>query len=326
MASESRSLRASLGRRLFSKLQIDVGRIESGRWRRVEFDLLRILFLTLVVSTIGCAKWSNIGTQPRTPEETTLLAKSDWSGDSIIVDSVFLRVPDSDFESIEEMVTQLDNHVVEIETRKRLDRNGFFVGLVRGNVPPLIQRWLDENDKNLEEDPLEKLGMRGDLTTTAARWHCRLGERKTIPLRAQQNESIVVLHSGASITGTTFELPQLDWAVVPSVVDGGQVVLEFTPEIKHGEMKKEIIGKDFGFRTEFRKQSHVFEDLRMRTRLDEGDILVICGTESEIGLGSHFCWTKMADQTTQRVIMLFRLTSAPSSHSFAKTTAAKSSR
>jgi hypothetical protein len=286
---------------------------------------------------LGCAKWNHL--PYRENDERRPVQTSQFNSDVVVVETIFLRLTNEERRELEMAVSSVDQQAIEIGQRRQLDRNGIFAGVIRGEAPPVIQRWVDSNETRRESDTLEKANLRADIETNGTRWQCRPGTPKSIAVKPESDDPIVVLHSlpnddslsrsslftssepsrsdleskpahglsTAKIVGDTLTLPELSLQMVATPHGDGSASISMTPEIKHGQSRSEFVGNTSAIRREYRKPSLIFQDLEIRADLSAGHILLVTGTADPRGVGQHFFLSKTIDGQNQPVVMLIRL-------------------
>lgn len=272
------------------------------------FREIRCWQLCIVAFTlIGCAQWQH---EPSN-EPTNLLNKPTLSADSVIVETVVVRFPREQADSVQQVWKVTDESVFDVQLRRRLAQNGLRCGIIMGDLPAVISQRLHELSDENHSGSLQQTGLAADVDSFASRLQCRAGRRRDVPVRRDLSGSLTVLwDDNGKTTGATFEQASLlfDLRVIPH--EDGRATLKLTPEIQHGESRKQIVSSDFGVRSEMSREKAAWEPLTLSSKLSEGKILVIsCANHAQVSnLGRAFFMTRTAEQTEEQAMLLVRLT------------------
>lgn len=272
----------------------------SGTVGRVLLVLLLYLFLFP-----GCAQWSKDQT---VSEPSPLLAKPKKGPDSVLVETVLVRFPKAKLPEFQQMWSEIDETFLPMETRERLDQNGIRVGLVISELPKAIRDQIAETSHDQNTDALEHAGLAADSDNMTRRLQCRAGRRKELFVRNHLSEPLTVLTVIDSATqGQTFEKANalFDLRAIPH--GDKQTTVELTPEVQHGELKHSYVTSEIGMRPELRRASENWQDLKIVTKLNLGQVLVVTASQPTKALGKAFFTTKTADQSEEYTILLLRV-------------------
>lgn len=278
------------------------------RLNHLRFDLAQIVCLTMVACSLthaGCANWSN-----ETRTATKLLSPPAMSPDSLIIEATLIRFPEDRWEQLAAIWNVIDESIIDLETRRRLDENGLRCGVLVSEMPQLVRERLKELAGEENRDPLEQAGLAADVTSDTHRLQCRAGRRKELPIRTELSEPLTVVYKQAgSIRGNVFDRPSLmfDLRAIPH--GDGRAILSLTPEIQHGEHRKSFAHSQSGVRPEVKRQSHSWDDLAIEATLTTGQALMVTLTDQPKGLGQAFFTTRTAEQSQERVLLVIRLMS-----------------
>lgn len=252
----------------------------------------------------GCAQWSS----DHTPETEAKLPALQLSPDSVTVETVLVRFPLEAEAELRDVWTRADESQLDIELRKRLDKNGMRAGVILGELPEAIVRQIQRTSQEQSTDALEYAGLAADVDNKMRKLQCRAGRRKDLIVRREVAEPITVISTlDGRLFGETFQSPTVlfDLRVVPH--PNGQATIELKPEIQHGEQRQSYVSTEFGVRPDMRRDHAAWEDLAIHARLSEGQVLMVAGTLPPKAIGQALFTTKTAEQSDEHVVLLIRL-------------------
>lgn len=263
----------------------------------------------LLVLLSGCARWSP---DSDADKSRSLLPPPKRSLDSVLVETVFVRLPLVEPEDYQKLWESTDESVLDIELRQRLDRNGLRAGLLLGELPKLLHDALDQQSEKQRTDVLEDLGLAADVDGSLRRLHCRAGRRKEIVVRAQVEEPLTVLTvEDGQVQGSTMEQATVlfDLRTVPH--GDKRASIRLTPEIKYGELRQSFVSNDFGVRPHSTREFHRWEDLGIEVDLSPGEVVMLSSTLPSKAIGNAFFSTTTFDGEKESVVLLLRLVDTP---------------
>ncbi len=257
-------------------------------------------------SISGCAHWSNILDAPKKPEAGLKSPKA--PADAVGIDLIFLRLGAEQESELEWVWRQLDQQSIDMQTRRLLDANGLRAGVIRGELPIVMQRWVEEAHQKVSTDLMEQAALAADVSSHVQKLQCRAGKRKEIVVRPQRNVPLVLLHHDGVAKGKSYDDPMLLFELKAMPKPDGSASLRLTPEIQYGPMVPNFVGQDFAWHREFRRANDLRVEAAVEAHLQNGEILAISGTEVPFGIGEHFLWTETSDKKKERLVLLIRFT------------------
>ncbi len=247
---------------------------------------------------------------PPKPKGKSPLAPPHMSADCCVLDVFFVSVPFGDVRANEELWQQIDEQRFPADLRHRLGCNGFRVGQVGGQIPIVLSQLMELNDKPAPTGKPE------DATVAQMAENSRVSRRHIQTRPGQRNEinasgiyeQLPVLYWSESgkIGGETYAQAQAVLAVRAYPQPDGQVRLEITPEIQHGQPKNNFVLDTSGGvgHIDFSRAKRVFSDLTTNASLDPGSMLVICSLPNRPGsLGHHF-FTEKDGKPMQKLLII----------------------
>lgn len=273
---------------------------------RFHFSIfVRWMAVASSLTLVGCANWSS---DPQTPAK--LLTPPAMSPDSVVIEATLIRFPKDRWEQLAAIWNVIDESIIGLDTRRRLDENGLRGGLLVGEMPYVVRHRLEELAGAENRDPLEQAGLAADVKSDTRRLQCRAGRRKDLPIRTELSEPLTVIYKQAgSIRGNVFDRPSAMFDVRAMPHGDGRATLTLTPEIQHGEHRKSFAYSPSGVRPEVRRESQAWPELAIEANLLTGQALMVTLTDPPKGIGQAFFTTRTAEQSQERVLLVIRLMS-----------------
>ncbi len=273
---------------------------QHGRWL--------LLFFGLAVALGGCAQWSKESAS--TEVARPILAPPQMSPDSVVVESVVVRFPQTQLEVIEDLWKRVDESILPMQVRRELAANGLRCGVIENELPATIRNRLNELSDASVSGTLEQAGLAADIENLANRFQCRAGVRKEVHVRRELlGPAIVICNREGNMEGASYEDAAMlfDMRTIPH--GDGTATLNLTPEIQHGEARKTFVTSDVGMRPEMRRDQKSWEQLKIKAKLRQGQILVIGGNGQPTApnLGRAFFVTHTAESSDEQALLLVRL-------------------
>ena len=97
------------------------------------------VLLLAVLSIAGCINPVHSGKSPLLPAQ--------MSPDSVALDMFFVRFPFGDADANEKIWQEIDEQQISSDVRERLNRNGFRVGVIGGQMPIELSKLMELSDK-----------------------------------------------------------------------------------------------------------------------------------------------------------------------------------
>lgn len=259
------------------------------------------LFVIMLVVPVagGCTRW-NVTEVEKKPWK---LPAPRMSPSTVVLELAFVRLNPERPQETTELWREFDEQILPTELRRRLNTNGMRCGMVGSNLPPNLQRLLDNPTEALDvatQDP-EKLA--DDVTSRQYRLQSREGVRTPIAASSNIEKLHVFVNEDGALRGETYQLAQCMFSVRTYPQGDGRVQLEVVPEIEHGQPVNRRVGQEGIWRLEFSRDRKIFDALRLEVVLSPGDVLAISATPEPLGLGQSF-FVKGPQQTTMLLIRL----------------------
>ncbi len=274
---------------------------EDRRVAAIEFD-----FFPIVLSeTVRGAEPVNDLASDETVAET-------WASSPQTVGSVSDR---STQELVQSLWQWVDETGIEPGLRRRLSENGMRIGRVMEQERFMNRVQSMTPNKDRVDAFLQQAEVASESNQGRQRIQMRIGRRYELPVRQPiSGTQVSLLRVDGQTIGQTVQDPQYLFAV--TVSDGsteGQLLAKLRPEIQHGSMKQTYVSSDSALRIENRRSTWSLEQLEIDLAGREGDLFVISGMDSGVGLGSKMFGGEMSDGTPQQTILLLKFAHVPTS-------------
>ncbi len=224
---------------------------------------LAVVLVLVSVSLPGC--WTPDADRSDTLVGTRRLFSGPTGDDVVYLSVALVERPVGDKSLNFDLWEMVNEQVVDSDQRTQLARNGFRIGRVGGLPPPALHSMICSERSC--SDNARRIQLRADHPSPV-----KLG-----PTLAQCRFQLD--RDGRQ---TTVELTQAlcQFQIVPKLTDGGRVTLQFTPFIKHGEMKHKPIavhtpGGELQWDLQVAQDEETYEWLAWELTLDADDTVVI---------------------------------------------------
>ena len=276
-----------LRQKYFAHLSDEMSFCESGN------RFLLITFLSLIVTTCGCAHWrkekeSIGGRELKFP-------KARLSADSVGLEFGLAQLDNSQSMMFEHVWEQLDEQEVDLDVRKLLDQNGIRVAIMPSHAPAQFNKLVAPRPLEHEQLTLveRKLAEKGKLKPKS-----RMVEHQRISNRDGQSHPIQtsdvhpelswVIHnndrqsfgSGKSVRGM--------FKVTTTPQGDGTVRLRFSPQIYHGDPRPTYDVAGNAFFVESSQAVTKLAHLEFAVTVRPGESVVVAPTADLTDLGKLF--------------------------------------
>lgn len=217
------------------------------------------------------------------------------------------------------MWRKADEAAIDSAQRKTLDANGIRVGVLRGELPSVLQKQLDLSVQRKAEDMSEASGLGSDAEARMRLIRCRAGRRKELVIRRDIGRPLSVITSiEGLIAGQTFyEQATTLFALTPFPNPDATARIELIPEVQYGQAQNRFTTTDFGVRQEAKRPTKIWKSLKVAATLNKGDVLVVAATQPPKSLGGAFFVSETLQQTEENLVLLIRLSETPMDDLFA---------
>jgi hypothetical protein len=224
-----------------------------------------------------------------------------------VLEIAFVRLPAADLAAEEAIWQAADEQHFDPLLRRRLAENGLRAGLLGTQLPEAIRQAFakqpgvlaeggdDVNDDDARE---QRRGVR--------RLQCRQGKRNKVLASRTHPKLAVLTYEDGGLHGKDLTQAQCLFGLRAFPRGDGQVRLELTPEIEHGEMKNQWVGQEGTLMQRIGRDRIAYDVLRISPQLALGQTFVVGSTTDLKGLGENF-FSERNLGVSERVFLLIRL-------------------
>jgi hypothetical protein len=248
----------------------------------------------------GCALL-NTSQKPEAPA----LPAPPLPASSVVLEVAFARIPVADEASYSAIWSQVDEQHFPTDLRRQLAANGVRCGLVGMQLPPKLKEALDDSQPGAAERG-EDSAADPELDRAPRRLQCRGGQRAKILVTKPLDMFSLLLLEDNRVRGLLLSQAQCLFGLKAYPQGDGRAKIELTPEVEHGEMKTQFIGRDGSVLPQMGQDRVVLDKLRLSATIAPGHVLMLSSTPEVKGVGSSF-FTETDSGTTYRRILLVRL-------------------
>ncbi len=264
---------------------------------------LLLTLASLAIATLGgCALLS----LEEPASEPVRLPAPRMAADSVVLEFIFVRMPVLETEAYAEIWSGADEQSFPAELRRQLADNGFRCGVLGQQIPEALLTRLKGPTNALEERSEDVATSDIEVDRSARRKQCRAGRRAKIVVSKTHESLSVLTREGGAVRGRLVEKAQCLFALKPYPQGDGQVRLDVTPEVEHGDVRQQWVGGNGTMMQRMGKDRIVLDAMRIGATLAPGQSLMLSATDDAHGLGDHF-FVETAGGTLERTILLVRV-------------------
>ena len=258
------------------------------------------ILLLCCATLLGCASWK------KDAESNPLeLTKTRLPIDAVIMEFFVIQVAEGEADLEELAWSEIDQQRIELKTRKILAQNGIRCGVSTMQLPLALQTLIlhHQEQRETEQPPAETLI--GEETV-----------RQRVQIRAGQPAQIVMspiipslswmVNDDGYLYGRESQQARCQYTVKAHPTGDGQSRVEFIPEITYGAPRQRIGVGNNALMYAVSQDRHVFDSLKIETKLAAGDWLVVGNTQSSLGIGENF-FRQSKEDGGKRKLVLIRL-------------------
>lgn len=279
------------------------------------FHRMRILIVLLAAASLpGCGTW-----RQSAPHETSLLKPVDLPSDGVQLEIVSIRFPYGDENLNSQLWTGIDEQQLSPGVRRQLAENGLRAGIVTGPMPTALAQLFEAAEKpasmfeaaaSLEQAPV----------VSRQKMQLHSGWRGQIFASNTYSELPLLTCEEGRVCGHSYM--QAQCVLNTRVVSQGdrQVKLQFTPELQHGETRKQWVTEDHDvasvsqalnrdgvFRPQSGKPKREFQKLTFEATLAPEQMLVLTTLPDRSGSLGHYFFTEQQSDHLQQKLLIIRL-------------------
>jgi hypothetical protein len=237
---------------------------------------LRHYLLLLLASFTWLASGCALINTTQKPEASSLPAPP-LPASSVVLEVAFARIPLADEVAYSGIWSEVDEQHFPTELRRQMSANGLRCGLVGMQLPPKLKEALDASEPGAVERGEDSLAD-PELDRAPRRIQCRSGQRAKVLVTKQLDMFSLLLQEDGYTRGHLLTQAQCLFGLKAYPQGDGRAKIELTPEVEHGEMKTQFVGRDGSVIPQAGKDRVVLDKLRLSAMLAPGHVLMISGT------------------------------------------------
>jgi len=231
--------------------------------------------------------------------------------DTVVLETFYARVPFGEAETKDNLWEEIDEQSIASETRRRLAKNGFRVGIVGAQVPAELAKLLALTDR-----AAPSAGRQGTVTADLEKeprvvlQHTQVRAEHPVEILASDvyDRLPVLVCNASGVTGQIYFQAQGLFVLTPHLEPDRRVRLELVPELRHGESKSRFVPLgQAGFRLDQSRSRQAFDDLSVQVTLLPGQMVVLSSLASRPGSLGHYFFTREADGRLEQKLVVIRL-------------------
>jgi len=269
------------------------------------------LFLTLCVCVLGsCKTFEASPEEPPKPVERKAFQRATLAPDAVVVDVLLARIPFQYRELTKNLWNDVDEMELDATTRRRLNEQGFRVGLIGASPPESLSTILALKGRELRSTVVEEVDptqteSATEPTVLSKSIKLRSGMKSVIETQDAVTPSLPILENeNGSLVGKSYfdARPVFSFAVEPT--HDGAVRFDFAPLLRYGEPQQVIRYKHGQLVRTQEKPTKAFERLNFSISLRPGQFLAIGATDSNTNALGRYFFTNGGEDFDQKILVL----------------------
>jgi len=222
------------------------------------------------------------------------------------IEVVFVRIPTRDRESTDALWKEVDELAIDAKFRRKLNKNGFRVGVIGSHIPTEVQNILKNAHRagkgNISLDSMNNLQETHAITR---KLYLQPGQQSELLASTVQKEFQVLELKNGALVGETLRDGQAQFVAELLHGQDERVSLRLTPEVHFGAFRNEYVPGEGMFRLDTGREKKRLQDLQLRAELDDGQILIVGPRADQPGsLGHQFFNQQSTDQSISKLMMI----------------------
>lgn len=269
------------------------------------------LLPTLWICVLGsCKTFDAPSEEPPAPVERQTLQRATLAPDAVVVDVLLARIPFQYRELTKKLWNDVDEMELDATTRRRLNEQGFRVGLVGASPPESLSAILTLKGRELRSTIIEEVDpsqteSATEPTVLSKSIKMRAGIKSVIETQDEVTPSLPILENeNGSLVGRSYfdAHPIFSFAVEPT--RDGAVRFDFAPLLRYGEAQQVIRYKHGQLVRTQEKPTKAFDRLNFSVSLRPGQFLVIGATDSHTNALGRCFFTNGREDFDQKILVL----------------------
>ncbi len=230
--------------------------------------------------------------------------------DSVVFDVLLTRIPYQDRDLAVEFWKDVDEMELEPNTRKRLNEQGFRVGVVGASPPETLSQLLALKGRELRESIEEEVDFSKPEAATAPVTSSkpvtlRVGMKSVIETRSEVCASIPILENeNGALVGKSYSDARTTLSVSIEQNPDGSVKFNLSPLLKYGAPQS-VTRYQYGQLVRTQEQpTKSFDQLKFSVSLRPGQFLVLGATDAGTNALGKFFFTDGGEDFDQKLLVL----------------------
>ena len=258
------------------------------------------IVLSCCTALLGCASWK------KDAESKPLeLAKTRLPIDAVVMEFFVIQVEDEEAELEELAWSEIDQQRIELKARKTMADNGIRCGISTMQLPLSLQTLIRHHQEQRETEQTKAEALIGE-ETNRQRIQIRAGQPALIVMSPILPSLSWMVNDDGYLYGRESRQARCQYTVKAHPTSDGQVRVECIPEISYGAPRQRIGVGNNALMYAVSQDRHVFDSLKIETKLAAGDWMVVGNTPSAMGIGENF-FRQSKEDGGKRKLVLIRL-------------------
>jgi hypothetical protein len=250
----------------------------------------------------------------KTPEtgDDSPLKKPQMPPDTVVLEIFRVQFPFGDPRVNFDLWQEVDELHFPVETRQRLARNGFRVGLVGGQLPTGLSELLQLHERPSSAGQANQVHL-ADLASQPRVERMRMQIRTADPGKITVSDvhrelQVLLCDDHGRVSGQPYRDAQAFLEITTTPENDGRVRADLAPELQHDGLRREYVGDQATgiIRCEMARPRKVFDQLGFSAVLAPGSMLLITSLPDRPGsLGHHFLTAE--DGSLRQKMLVIRL-------------------
>lgn len=230
--------------------------------------------------------------------------------DSVVFDVLLTRIPYQDRELASMFWKDVDEMEVEPATRKKLNEQGFRVGLVGASPPETLSKLLALKGRELREKLEEEIDFSDPTASSAPITSSkpvtlRVGMKSMIETRSEVCASIPILENeNGSLVGKSYSDARTTLSVSIEQNPDGSVQFYLSPLLKYGAPQS-VTRYQYGQLVRTQEQpTKIFDYLKVSAPLRPGQFLVMGATDARTNALGKYFFTDGGEDCDQKLLVI----------------------
>ena len=257
--------------------------------------------LLLILALCACALASckttpkvDANLAPPTSESKTL-RRLGLAPDAVVFDVLIAHTPYQELELLDEMWNDADEQALDLSTRRRLNDQGFRVGVIGASTPESLSKLLTLKGRELrstitEEVDYSKTESALSSVAYSKPVNLRAGMKSSIEMQSEVSPSIPILErENGALVGKSYENARPIISVAIEQQSDGSVLFDLSPLLRYGAPQMTSRYQHGQLVRVQEQPTKTFDQLRFSATLRPGQFLVIGANDAKShALGNYF--------------------------------------